>query len=141
VLSQAYFYGHVNNPEHHVEIFDGDFLDLRDDTYAGSIFKDGSRVGDQVADGGSRPSRTNSRVNDDPLPVDRDELEAALNVISPNCSYEVWLKIAAALRYALGEAGYERFDRWSAKPLETPAMAHPCTHPKRVENAGAARAQ
>ena len=48
VLSQAYLYGSVNNnPDHRVEVIDGDFLDLRDDIYAGSIFKDGSRVGDQ----------------------------------------------------------------------------------------------
>ena len=52
VLSQAYLYGHVNdNPDHRVEVIDGDFLDLRDDLYAGSIFKDGSRVGDQAAHG------------------------------------------------------------------------------------------
>ena len=40
-LSQSYLYGHVEGAEHHVEVIDGDFLDLRDDTYAGSIFKDG----------------------------------------------------------------------------------------------------
>ena len=46
VLSQAYLYGSVNNnPDHRVEVIDGKFLDLRDDLYAGSIFKDGSRVG------------------------------------------------------------------------------------------------
>ena len=45
VLSQAYLYGSVNNPDHRVEVIDGEFLDLRDDLYAGSIFKDGSRVG------------------------------------------------------------------------------------------------
>ena len=49
VLSQAYLFGHVNNPDHRVEVVDGDFLDLRDDLDAGSIFKDGSRVGDQAA--------------------------------------------------------------------------------------------
>ena len=32
VLSQAYLYGHVDNPDHRVEVIDGDFLDLRDDT-------------------------------------------------------------------------------------------------------------
>src|SRR4029077_19668168 len=32
-----------------------------------------------------------------------------------NCSYETWLKVAAALHHALGEAGFEPFDRWSAK--------------------------
>ena len=118
VLSQAYLYGSVNdNPDHRVEVIDGDFLDLRDDTYAGSIFKDGSRVGDQGAGhdfNGAGPQHR-SRANDDPEPVDRDKIEAALNVISSDCSYEIWLKVAAALRYALGEAGFELFDQWSAK--------------------------
>ena len=36
VLSQAYLYGSVNNnPDHRVEVIDGDFLDLRDDTLCG----------------------------------------------------------------------------------------------------------
>ena len=47
MLSQGVLYGSVNsNPDHRVEVIDGKFLDLRDDLYAGSIFKDGSRVGD-----------------------------------------------------------------------------------------------
>jgi putative DNA primase/helicase len=131
VLSQAYYYGHVNNPEHSVEVIDGEYLDLRDDTYAGSIFKDGSKVGDQVADGGSRSSSTNSRINDDPQPVDREELEAALFVINSNCSYEKWLKIAAGLRYALGEAGYELFDRWSARATGNAADGTPLYTPEK----------
>ena len=106
-------------PDHRVEVIDGDFLDLRDDLYAGSIFKDGSRVGDQAAngssDGGGQQRHRKSRADDDPEPVDRDKIEAALNVISSDCSYEIWLKVAAALHYALGEAGFELFDRWSAK--------------------------
>ena len=118
-LSQAYLFGHVNNPDHRVEVVDGDFLDLRDDLYAGSIFKDGSRVGDQAANGNSngegQQQHHKSRKDDDPEPVDRDKIEAALNVISSDCSYEIWLKVAAALRYALGEAGFELFDQWSAK--------------------------
>ena len=45
VLSQAFYYGSVNNnPNHRVEVVDGRFLDLRDDLYAGSIFRDGSRL-------------------------------------------------------------------------------------------------
>ena len=55
-----------------------------------------------------------SRKDDDPKTVNRDEIEAALKVISSNCSYEVWLKVAAALHDALGESGFELFDRWSA---------------------------
>ena len=65
VLSQAYLFGHVDNPDHRVEVVDGDFLDLRDDLYAGSIFKDGSRVGDRAANassnGGGQQQRHKSR--------------------------------------------------------------------------------
>jgi hypothetical protein len=118
VLSQAYLYGSVsNNPNHRVEVVDGDFIDLRDDLYAGSIFKDGGRVGGNGASpdfSGAGPQRR-SRANDDPEPVDRDKIEAALNVIDSNCSYEVWLKVAAALHSELGEHGFPLFDRWSAK--------------------------
>ena len=103
------------------------FSICRDDLYAGSIFKDGSKVGDQAADGssngGGQQRHHKSRKDDDPGPVDRDKIEAALNVISSDCSYEIWLKVAAALRYALGEAGFELFDQWSAKanaPQYTP---------------------
>ena len=46
--SQGFLYGHVDGAEYRVEVLDGDFLDKRDDLYAGSIFKDGSRVGDKA---------------------------------------------------------------------------------------------
>jgi hypothetical protein len=37
VLSQSYFFGHVNTPEHRAVIVDGDFIDLREDLDAGAI--------------------------------------------------------------------------------------------------------
>ena len=119
VLSQAFYYGSVNNnPNHRVEVIDGKHLDKEDRTYAGSIFKDGSRVGDHGAgidlNGAGRQDR--SRKDDDPEPVDRDRIEAALNVISSDCNYKtVWMPIGGALYYALGDSGFELFDRWSAK--------------------------
>jgi hypothetical protein len=122
VLSQAYLYGSVNdNPDHRVEVIDGDFLDLRDDTYAGSIFKDGSRVGDQGAahDFNGVGPQHRSHANEDPEPVDRDKIEAALDVVSSDCSYKVWLNVAAGLHSELGEHGFELFDRWSAKATGT----------------------
>ena len=118
VLSQAYLFGHVDNPDHRVEVVDGDFLDLRDDLYAGSIFKDGSRVGDGLAmpaPNGDHQQQHKSRTDDDPEPVDRDKIEAALEVVSSDCSYAIWLSVAGALHHALGEFGFELFDRWSAK--------------------------
>jgi hypothetical protein len=46
-LSQPFYYGSVNNnPNHKVELIDGDFVDERNDLVAGAIFKDGSRAGD-----------------------------------------------------------------------------------------------
>ena len=125
VLSQAYLYGSVNsNPDHRVEVIDGDFLDLRDDTYAGSIFKDGSRVGDQAGKQAGinlngAGSQHRSHANDDPEPVDRGKIEAALDVVSSDCSYKVWLNVAAGLHSKLGEHGFELFDRWSAKATGT----------------------
>ena len=119
MLSQAYLFGHVDNPDHRVEVVDGDFLDLRDDLYAGSIFKDGSRVGNEAgnagSNGGDQQQHHRSRADDDPEPVDRDKIEAALEVVSSDCSYAVWLSVAGALHHALGEFGFELFDRWSAK--------------------------
>ena len=99
----------------------GDFLDLRDDTYAGSIFKDGSKVGDRKAGIGSNGAgpQHKSREGDDPEPVDPGRIAAALDVVDSNCPYEVWLKVAAALHHALGEDGFEVFDTWSARATGT----------------------
>ncbi len=117
-LSQGYLYGHVDGAEYRVEVIDGDFIDRRDDLYAGSIFKDGSKVGRGVGDidpNGAGP-QYKSRKDDDPEPVDLGKIEAALNVISSDCDYkEVWMPIGGALYYALGDSGFELFDRWSAK--------------------------
>ena len=70
VLSQAYLFGHVDNPDHRVEVVDGDFLDLRDDLHAGSIFKDGSKVGGRAGNadmnGGDQQQHHRSRTDDDP---------------------------------------------------------------------------
>lgn len=135
VPSQAYLFGHVNNPDHRVEVVDGDFLDLRDNLYAGSIFKDGSKIGEREANdssnGGGQQRSHRSRKDDDTAPVDRDKIEAALNVISSNCTYEVWLKVAAGLHYALGEAGFELFDRWSAKATGNAADGTPLYTPEK----------
>ncbi|WP_198031096.1 virulence-associated E family protein [Bradyrhizobium sp. th.b2] len=41
-LSQAYLFGSAENPDHRAIVLDGDFLDLREDLYAGAIFKKNS---------------------------------------------------------------------------------------------------
>ena len=117
-LSQGYLYGHVAGAEYRVEILDGDLLDLRDDLYAGSIFMNGSKIGGRVGniDLNDAGPQYKSRKDDDPEPVDLGKIEAALNVVSSDGDYkEVWMPIGGALYYALGDSGFELFDRWSAK--------------------------
>ena len=130
-LSQGFLYGSVNkSPHHRVELIDGRFLDRRDDLYAGSIFKDGSKVGGNSSAAGpdfnGAGPQSRSRKDDDPGPIDINKIEAALNVISSDCPYKVWLKVGGALHSALGEAGFERFDRWSAKAVEKKYNADEC---------------
>ena len=80
-----------------------------------------------------------SRKDDDPEPVDPGKIEAALNVISSDCNYKtVWMPIGGALHYALGEAGFELFDRWSAKATGIAEDGTPRYTPAR--NAGRAGA-
>jgi Protein of unknown function (DUF3987) len=43
-LSQAFYFGHVDNPHHRVEVVDGGFIDLRPDLDAGAIGKSGGRL-------------------------------------------------------------------------------------------------
>ncbi len=52
-ISQAYLYGHLRDCEHRVMVLDGKYLDHCDHTYAGSIFKDGSRIGDKPKTNGT----------------------------------------------------------------------------------------
>ena len=119
-LSLSYLYGHLPGAEHRVEVIDGKHLDLRNELYAGSIFKDGSRVGQNGSGAGpdlnGAGPQHRSRKDDDPQDLDRDKIEAALNVISSDCDYlTVWMPIGGALYSALGDSGWPMFDRWSAK--------------------------
>jgi hypothetical protein len=42
-------------------------------------------------------------------------IEAALAAITGACSYDVWFQVGCFLRFALGDAGFEIFDAWSAR--------------------------
>ena len=44
----------------------------------------------------------------------RAELIRALDYISPN-DYSIWLQIGMALKYELGDAGFDSWDQWSSK--------------------------
>ena len=118
VLSQSFYYGSVDdNPHHRVEVIDGDFLNLRDDTYAGSIFKDGSKVGDKTDSEADNVIHLNRPRDDNPESAPLDKIEAALDAFSSNCSRMEWVKVAAGLLRELGEGGFDLFDRWSAKAV------------------------
>jgi hypothetical protein len=90
VLSTSYHYGSVNhNPHHQAVVLDGKFLDLNDYLHAGSIDKQGHRVGhkdfEQVrakAAGPKEPRNAYEKYSFNPYPADKDELEAALAVIN-----------------------------------------------------------
>jgi uncharacterized protein DUF3987 len=58
-LSQGYFYGHAKDASHRVEVIDGNFINLRNDTFAGRVFKNGSKGGEQAAGGGANSSGSN----------------------------------------------------------------------------------
>ncbi len=48
------------------------------------------------------------------IDADAGLIEAALNVITGACSYDVWFQVGCALYFELGDAGFELFDAWSA---------------------------
>lgn len=43
------------------------------------------------------------------------KIEDALRFISPDCSYDDWYKIGAAVYSALGSSGFDIWDRWSSR--------------------------
>ena len=62
----------------------------------------------------SRKSPRVSTKDDNHEPVDRDKLEAALEVIDSD-PYDTWLHVGAALSFELGKSGFEMFDTWSVR--------------------------
>jgi len=71
-LSTAYYYGSINeNPEHRVELVDGDFIDLRPDLEAGAIGKPAATKGEPIV-------ATKAGANVAPSYSDAD-LDAMLN--------------------------------------------------------------
>jgi Primase C terminal 2 (PriCT-2) len=113
-LSLSYLFGSVNNnPDHRVEVIDGMFLDQCPGLLPGAIFKDGSKGFEGLT--GEKPRHRASVNHAPPKPVERSKVKAALEVVSSNCKYEVWLKIAGALYHQFGDDGFELFDDWSIK--------------------------
>jgi hypothetical protein len=48
----------------------------------------------------------------------KDEIEAALARISPDCSQAAWFRVAVALYDAFDDAGFDMFDAWSSQSKE-----------------------
>jgi Primase C terminal 2 (PriCT-2) len=122
VLSTSYHYGSVNdNPHHRAEVLDGQFLDLNDRLYPGSIDKDGHRVGHRDFELKAAPSTGklgeagNAFSTYNPIPAEKDVIVAALAVIGPDCGWRGWYKIACAIRFELGDDGEEVFHSFSAR--------------------------
>jgi putative DNA primase/helicase len=53
-------------------------------------------------------------------------VEEALDRISPDCSYDTWYKVAAALYSELGDDGFELFDEWSRRSHSKYPSRHGC---------------
>src|SRR5450631_223091 len=118
VLSQSYYFGSVNhNPDHRVEVIDGEFLDMCDHRFfAGRIFKDGGKeepiARERNTDPKSKWDDINAAARE---PIDKVEAQAALDNISSDCSYLDWWPIGAALWNTLGDDGEQLFIEWSKK--------------------------
>jgi Primase C terminal 2 (PriCT-2) len=121
VLSTSYHYGSVaNNPHHQAVVLDGGFLDLNDRLHAGSIDKQGHRVGhkdfEQSKSASERtrePGNPFSAINANP--ADKNEIIAALAVIGTDCGWVLWYKLASAIWYELRDEGEEIFHDFSAR--------------------------
>jgi Primase C terminal 2 (PriCT-2)/D5 N terminal like len=121
VLSTSYHYGSVNsNPHHRAVVLDGQFLDLMDRLHAGSIDKNGHRVGhkdfEQKRSPAGKPGEASNEFLDHRrYPADKDKIVAALAVIDPDCGWVPWYKIGCAIRFELGDEGEEVFHNFSAR--------------------------
>jgi hypothetical protein len=120
VLSTSYHYGSVrDNPHHAAVVLDGRFLDLCDRLHAGSIDKDGHRVGHRdfeqpSSSVGKQGESGNEFSSYNPYPAEKALIVAALAVIDANCGHKPWYKIACAIRFELGDDGHSVFHEWSA---------------------------
>jgi hypothetical protein len=120
-LSQSYYYGKVgDNPDHRVEIVDGDFLNIRDDLFAGRIYKDGGALPRaEQSQSKSKSKRADPDVWEtfaDSMyePADKAEVKFALGKISSD-HYPVWMAVGAGIADEFGAEGFELFDPWSMK--------------------------
>jgi hypothetical protein len=60
-----------------------------------------------------KPEPSNTKRHNNYPPVSKEQVEAALNVISADCDDLTWAKIARCVHAALGEDGWPLFHAWS----------------------------
>jgi hypothetical protein len=121
-LSLPWHYGKVgDNPDYRDEIISGAFLNIRDDLFAGRVYKNGSSL--PRAEQGQSKSRDSRRrradrdvfetfADDIYEPTDKAEVEFALSKI-PADDYRIWMRVGAALFDEFEDDGFELFDPWS----------------------------
>ena len=61
-----------------------------------------------------KPSAFRVSTDAGDLDVDADHMRALLSHISPDISYEVWVKIGMAIHHCMQGSGFELWDEWSA---------------------------
>lgn len=110
-LSQAFYYGAVKG-RHPVEtlLVDGNYLDLVEGV--APLGKDGRPWQARPA---ADPHSLDSLLADPPPPVDWHAVNAALQAIPPDCSYDDWLKVGMALHHATDgrDEGFTVWADWS----------------------------
>lgn len=55
-----------------------------------------------------------------PITPDRARVESALAYISADCGYDEWLRIGMGVHAELGDAGFDVWERWSARSAKYP---------------------
>jgi len=68
-----------------------------------------------------KPDRFRVSTDAGEIDVDAAQVALLLTYISPNCNYEVWVKIGMAVHHCLQGAGFELWDDWSATGDDYPS--------------------
>ena len=136
-LSQAYYYGSVNNnPAHRAEITGGDFIDLRDDLDAGAIHKKSSN-GKARNEDGEKESEAGKARTQQQAQDDADKLEWAIrtggNLPEGKRSELVWWVINELLRHGYRATYIEKvlIDRRTGISAHIYDQSNPSAYAKR----------
>lgn len=62
----------------------------------------------------AKPDKYRAEFNGHKLDIDDSEIEKILSFLSPNCPYDIWIKVAFGVHDATGGTGLAMWDKWSA---------------------------